>query len=552
MLYKKIRLVGMEAIVEYNYEAQESDELTIRKGDVIKDIRVMPGGWWEGTLRDKRGMFPDNFVKVLESAAGVEMTSSVKNEEVVLRNGGSGQGRRWCKVQFSYEPCNEDELALTPQESLEFLGEVEEGWWRGRLRGRIGVFPSNFVSPPTYEEPEKDKYKRELCRVLYPYEALNEDELTLVEGEVLTILSKDAPDKGWWKGELRGRIGLFPDNFVEVLGPKGEQHEQHDQPLYTSGKSSIRHSVTTKRTEKAHARRSLDTHNIAQSETTRKSSVSTSSSSSSTSGMVAMSGDKKPNGSQLLMTSLKRLVGGGGNSNGNSSNGSSGTSNLPAGSVSIDDELDGVQRGEGLPLSHPTASRARLPRRRLPSSQHLRHQNTVNSSTTTTTTIHTESNLANGSAVTPLERLRDEDVDSESRTAKGRRIAPWVEELKLNQMERRKTSPVEKPDKPETKKPRSSDTKATVIGESNFKIEMEGDHQRKAEESGRGKDTERAMTMEGAEQPPPFVPYPMYCQLLERVAMLEEKQTMLQQTIDQLTEQLVPLLQSNVSTNNKL
>lgn len=28
----------------------------------------MPGGWWEGTLASngKRGMFPDNFVRVLE------------------------------------------------------------------------------------------------------------------------------------------------------------------------------------------------------------------------------------------------------------------------------------------------------------------------------------------------------------------------------------------------------------------------------------------------------------------------------------------------------
>lgn len=50
--------------MEYNYEAQEPDELTIRKGDIIKEIKVLSGGWWEGTLRDKRGMFPDNFVKV--------------------------------------------------------------------------------------------------------------------------------------------------------------------------------------------------------------------------------------------------------------------------------------------------------------------------------------------------------------------------------------------------------------------------------------------------------------------------------------------------------
>lgn len=54
----------MEAIVEFNYVAQEPDELSLKKGEIIKEIKVMLGGWWEGTLRDKRGMFPDNFVKV--------------------------------------------------------------------------------------------------------------------------------------------------------------------------------------------------------------------------------------------------------------------------------------------------------------------------------------------------------------------------------------------------------------------------------------------------------------------------------------------------------
>lgn len=123
-----------------------------------------------------------------------EMANNTKPDEVTLRN---GAGRRYCKVLFSYEPCNEDELTLVPQDSIEFLGEVEEGWWRGRLRGRVGVFPSNFVSPPASEEQEKhkDRDKKELCRVLFPYEAANEDELTLVEGEIITLLSRDAPDK---------------------------------------------------------------------------------------------------------------------------------------------------------------------------------------------------------------------------------------------------------------------------------------------------------------------------------------------------------------------
>jgi hypothetical protein len=54
----------VEAVVEFDYVAQEPDELNLRKGDVITNIKMQPGGWWEGTLSGKRGMFPDNFVKV--------------------------------------------------------------------------------------------------------------------------------------------------------------------------------------------------------------------------------------------------------------------------------------------------------------------------------------------------------------------------------------------------------------------------------------------------------------------------------------------------------
>lgn len=59
------------------------------------------------------------------------------------------------------------------------------------------MFPSNFVSPPVPEEQErhKERDKKEICRVLFHYDAANEDELTLTEGDMITLVSKDAPDK---------------------------------------------------------------------------------------------------------------------------------------------------------------------------------------------------------------------------------------------------------------------------------------------------------------------------------------------------------------------
>ena len=55
---------AVEAEVEFDYDAVNTDELSLRKGNVIKNIDRMEGGWWEGELDGRRGMFPDNFVKV--------------------------------------------------------------------------------------------------------------------------------------------------------------------------------------------------------------------------------------------------------------------------------------------------------------------------------------------------------------------------------------------------------------------------------------------------------------------------------------------------------
>lgn len=63
---------------------------------------------------------------------------------------------------------------------------------------------------------------RDQCKVIYSYKPANEDELELKEGDIITILNRDLPDKGWWKGELKGKVGVFPDNFVQLVASEGK------------------------------------------------------------------------------------------------------------------------------------------------------------------------------------------------------------------------------------------------------------------------------------------------------------------------------------------
>ncbi|XP_017020949.2 E3 ubiquitin-protein ligase SH3RF1 isoform X2 [Drosophila kikkawai] len=302
------------AIVEYEYAAKEPDELDLQKGAIIHRIKQMPGGWWQGTLKSNgvTGMFPDNFVRVLDSnisSNGNGNGSADHSDEGTSVQDKSATSNRRCKVIYSYTQVNDDELTLAVGDVIEFLGEVEEGWWRGRLRSKVGVFPSNFVqhiepspilaskrpptigatvttssltakavniasssssssstttagtatttttttskqstrsrgtaaaavtSAPSVAEPAAigsaigtgaagagvpmlpPKPQREFCRVEFPYAPQNDDELELKVGDIITVISTELPDKGWWRGEIRGKVGVFPDNFVNMLAP---------------------------------------------------------------------------------------------------------------------------------------------------------------------------------------------------------------------------------------------------------------------------------------------------------------------------------------------
>lgn len=50
-----------------------------------------------------------------------------------------------CRAIYGYEPQDTDELAVTEGDVIEILKEDASGWWLGRLKGKEGLFPANYV-----------------------------------------------------------------------------------------------------------------------------------------------------------------------------------------------------------------------------------------------------------------------------------------------------------------------------------------------------------------------------------------------------------------------
>ncbi|KAM5163373.1 CD2-associated protein isoform 2-T2 [Mantella aurantiaca] len=358
--------MAVEYVVEYDYDAVHDDELSIRVGNTIKNVKKLEEeGWLEGELNGKRGAFPDNFVKEIKKDPEPKEENVPKREKpgsvasLVQRMsvyGIPGIGpppqnksfkkkskKRQCKALFDYVPQNEDELELKVGDILDITEEVEEGWWSGTRSGRTGLFPSNFVkelelsddaesqessedteptaapagaspsspalspanslesSTPTVAQPKKimgvgfgDIFKegsvklkprmpvadpeikkpekpsptpppaikasrtlsselpkteidgkpkaKEMCRAMYSYDAVSDDELSFKEGDIIHLISKDTGDPGWWKGEFNGKEGVFPDNFAAIINEsEKEKPKKPPPPKSTVPKPEIRH-----------------------------------------------------------------------------------------------------------------------------------------------------------------------------------------------------------------------------------------------------------------------------------------------------------------------
>mmetsp|Transcript_15903 Transcript_15903/g.28313 ORF Transcript_15903/g.28313 Transcript_15903/m.28313 type:complete len:635 (-) Transcript_15903:576-2480(-) len=155
--------------VAFDYEAVESDEINLAKGETIKVISMIDKDWVNGrkTISDgsyEYGVFPSAFCNLTGEE---EFEADSENEE-------------------------EDETAAPVVETLP---------------------PGIVRKASTTEGLELARIKRAIA--LYDYEPQEDVELRLVEGQSYKVLNKDDPD--WWHGcSDEGDQGLFPRIYVEV------------------------------------------------------------------------------------------------------------------------------------------------------------------------------------------------------------------------------------------------------------------------------------------------------------------------------------------------
>lgn len=68
----------------FPFQQTNEDELSFSKGDIISVHRQEEGGWWEGSLNNKTGWFPSNYVRELKGGGGLSSGHNNTQEALTL------------------------------------------------------------------------------------------------------------------------------------------------------------------------------------------------------------------------------------------------------------------------------------------------------------------------------------------------------------------------------------------------------------------------------------------------------------------------------------
>ncbi|CAL8312195.1 endophilin-A2 isoform X1 [Gadus morhua] len=106
------------------------------------------------------------------------------------------------------------EYTPKPKPTMDY-GEPEQA---SRGYAAPAANPPSYSAGPSFRGPSlKNRRPEASCKALYDFEAENPGELSFREGDLITLTSRI--DENWFEGTVQGRVGFFPNNYVEVVVP---------------------------------------------------------------------------------------------------------------------------------------------------------------------------------------------------------------------------------------------------------------------------------------------------------------------------------------------
>ncbi|XP_069741044.1 neutrophil cytosol factor 1 isoform X2 [Narcine bancroftii] len=118
-----------------------------------------------------------------------------------------------------YRKNSKYEMSIQTGDMVEVVEKNENGWWFCQMDNHKGWLPAAFLEPldgPDESEEQEPNYEGELYKVIRSYTAVQEDEMSLKEGELIDVIHKLLD--GWWVVRKGESTGYYPSTYLQKSG----------------------------------------------------------------------------------------------------------------------------------------------------------------------------------------------------------------------------------------------------------------------------------------------------------------------------------------------
>ncbi|KMU81259.1 hypothetical protein CISG_02636 [Coccidioides immitis RMSCC 3703] len=145
---------GIRALVQYDYERAEDNEIELREGEYVTNIDMVDEDWWLGVnARGEHGLFPRSYVEVVQEGDPLYQPASSSTQippaqpapaQHTAAQPAESHGRT-ATALYDYEAAEDNEIAFPEGARITNIEFPDEDWWVGVFGGQRGLFPANYV-----------------------------------------------------------------------------------------------------------------------------------------------------------------------------------------------------------------------------------------------------------------------------------------------------------------------------------------------------------------------------------------------------------------------
>ncbi|XP_056379989.1 GRB2-related adapter protein 2 [Hyla sarda] len=219
----------MEARALYDFNASGEDELSFKKGDMLK-ILGTDDNWFKAELRGNEGFVPKNYVDMQTPSWYCENFTRSEAENVLM-----SKTVGYFIIRASQTSKGEFSISVRHEEDVQHFKVIRDksgnySLWSEKFKSlnklveyykNVSVSRQNHIllkdessaQPPVPQASSHSLPRRpRLVKALYDFKALESDELSFQTNDIIEVL--EATNDSWWLGKLGHKSGLFPSNYV--------------------------------------------------------------------------------------------------------------------------------------------------------------------------------------------------------------------------------------------------------------------------------------------------------------------------------------------------